>query len=315
MLLLAIVILALNTISKNGLPGGLGSLFGDPMQAYTGADRFDESLKIRIQQSLAGFYRSNAQGTITSQNVYSVENRCEIKENGYVWQVVTYHVALPSGARRNITHVQNAYILPYGTRKQGTTEVILCETRIVRQVWISGRDTCYGASHEDVLWEIVKGERGIEIQNVVYTPYDGSLDTLFPSGVLDLVDEIRLSECGRRSGIGAFVKNALSEDMASSSPAPVDSSGIISYIDSYYAPLLAELGSRLGIEKAAKARRVSFVVSIDSSGRVQDRIQVRPAELQDYFGPEVRSWRFPPIGTRAPLRIQHSLDLEQNRER
>ena len=90
---------------------------------------------------------------------------------------------------------RNGYLIPYGKRS-GKNDYA-CDVRIIRQTFIVGTDTCYGASQTDELWSIEKKPDVLMCNNRSFNSYSGKLEEFFPDGMIDLVDEMIMNGCAR----------------------------------------------------------------------------------------------------------------------
>ena len=181
------------------------SVFEDTMTTPTNQSKFSNRERDSLVELASGFwvYKSDTADLIT------IDDRLEITDNGYMWQVEQTQFTLPSGNKKNITHVFHGFFYPSSISVPDTTYVNIV-VRNLPQMWIYDDDTCiitkyFGGtrSHkviEDAFADLVVGDfkdeavdvflggKFFKMNNRKYTPYgDEDIQIFFPEGLIDKV--------------------------------------------------------------------------------------------------------------------------------
>ena len=111
--------------------------FEDTMTTPTEQSKFSKREMDSLVELASGFwvYKSDATDLIT------IDDRLEITDIGYIWQVEQVQFTLPSGNTKNIIHVFHGFFYPSSKAVPDTTYVNSV-VRSLPQMWIYGDDTC-----------------------------------------------------------------------------------------------------------------------------------------------------------------------------
>jgi hypothetical protein len=199
-LVLLVALIACIYIIQRIVTDGIPS---DKLSAYTGSlglaennyIQFDTLQQEEYKAPLAGFWESRRDTTI--ENIaLKVTDRIEIKQNGYIWQVIRYFTPTDS---TGTLHVVNSYALPYGLVKKDTTQIVV-QIRLIRQVYLAAADSGYGESNLDLVSTIQRSGDTLSIDHRVYTKWkEQNIASFFPPKTLGWVDSVRLSQCNTPS--------------------------------------------------------------------------------------------------------------------
>jgi hypothetical protein len=202
------------------------------MAKYTS---FDEKKKTELKARNAGFWQF-ASDTNATNSMISMTDRFELKPNGIFWQVTEYTIGLPSNKSTRFLHIANGYLNPFA-KVDTSFDRIVCDMHTIRQAFIMGHDTCYGASNTDTTWEVVANGKRFELGSRVYDSYDTSgpaLYAFFPKGAIDIVDKITIYQCTKATGFMAFAKSAIAADMVTVTVEKLTQDAVQKIIDAYY---------------------------------------------------------------------------------
>jgi hypothetical protein len=234
LVLLVVVAFFALRFARHGLPLQFSRalLHGSQKQYVSNqvARKYEDATVDSIQKLMGGFWVWAVDSPV------QVRDRLELRDNGIIWNQLQYRYPLPDGTTRTRHHMIHAYIEPYGM-KQGDSATSVCNAILIRQIWFSEDDTCFGSSNDTLMWQISRNESTLTFENRTYRPYTGSLDTFFVSGAVDLVDSVGIDNCPRPAHIRRFMR----EDIVTATdrvPAmPHTPSRIRTYIDRYYLPI------------------------------------------------------------------------------
>ncbi len=188
-----------------------------------------------IRGEWAGFWvyedTSADKGSEGTESVLSEVDRIEFKDNGIIWRVRDLEIYLEDYDTLNIRHIYQGYCRPF----KKMNDKINCETRLVKQVVIKNRDTCY-ATQEDVVWLADMREEEFFLNGKQYSDYgEDNLAEFFPEGNIDLVDDISIDKCYDGLGLEYILSRKLNSYFRSN---VLIADGIKESIRRYFFPLL-----------------------------------------------------------------------------
>lgn len=290
---LAILICGFYMVShfnRHGLPGHLSTFIN------TDADvtrhkmvQMSETQQDSIRKAVAGFWVSefkNQNGTVRKSD------HLEIRDNGIIWQVINWAVTFPSEDTLSMYLARNGYLIPYGKRsgKNGYA----CDVRIIRQTFIVGADTCYGASQTDELWSIEKSTDELMCNDRSFNSYAGKLENFFPDGMIDLVDELISTGCAPGYNLQSYARDAICAQLQSLAPIEFNKETMHQWISHYYGPLIVDdiLHSQL-LFSVPESLTVSFGISAEgkvTGSRIKSGVSGRVSQL---IMQSLNRWEFP----------------------
>lgn len=168
---------------------------------YSRLVEFTDEQRDSVKKEIAGFWTWNS-----PENAHiSIDDRLELTDNGYIWQVEKILCTLPSGKKKEIIHATHAYLHPSSKGVDDSTK-INCIIRILNQVWIDDNDTCIiskyidaegitsqgtAKSYKDLIKDIHVGNQQFELNSKPYIPYTSpDLETFFPPGIIEYVYDL-----------------------------------------------------------------------------------------------------------------------------
>ena len=292
LLLMWFLIRGLNT---TGLPAGLASLINSDFENFRNLEQFGEERSKEIQELLGGFW-TYSEGDPEKSPVAKREY-FDLVPNGMLWYVTDWTINTPSGDRHVMTHIIYGYVNPYSYSPGDSA--YYCETRILRQVYINGDvDTCYGAGHQDEIWQISRNGSKLNVNRREYQQYDGDTREFFPNNdQLDLIDKVTLGSCATTNL--PFLSKKLLARSLDAVPFFLRAQTVDSLIRAYYKPMvLDELARRYDPRAVPDAMAVRLTISPE--GAVSD-LRHKSAKLvtkrfDDLAVIDMRGWLFPPVG-------------------
>ena len=294
-MLLSVLVIAFvlyRSLIRDGLPGGLAGLLNADFEAYRNLSRFEEPQQVEIRNKLAGFWEYS-QGNPDEDPVSKTE-RLELIDNGIVWHIVSWVINLPSGAQNTLFHARQAYFTPFSYSQD--TSLIYCEALVVRQIFISGKDTCYGENHELEMWEMDIEENLLHFNNRVYSRYEGELADFFQDNrLLRVVDQIDLGPCEMGTTLRTISKGLIAEN-----PGEVEAGKreavINSMIEMYYRPLIIEEFTR-NQDQRTVPDSVNLTLVVSRDGAVTNirnhSTGLTTVRFNRALSHEIQSWVFP----------------------
>lgn len=184
------------------------SVFEDTMTTPTNQSKFTNKERDSVVELASGFwvYKSDTADLIT------IDDRLEITDNGYMWQVEQIQFTLPSGNKKSMTHVFHGFFYPSSKAVPDSTYVNSV-IRNLPQMWIDDGDTCvikkyYGASREHKIDDVVLADHGdfvvadykdeaidvfidgkqLKMNDKDYNPYKKKdIQNFFPKSLIDIV--------------------------------------------------------------------------------------------------------------------------------
>jgi hypothetical protein len=310
LVLLVVSWILITSINKSGLPAGLAGLINADYENFRNLERFDSAKTQEARERLAGFW-TYSYGEAPRSPVAKREYM-ELIGNGMLWMVREWSVRAPSGDVYAIAHVAMGFVSPYSYGPGGG---YYCETRLIRQAYVFGGDTCYGASQVDEVWEFgldTAGANGraLTVNRREYRPYAGDIKEFFPDGgLLDVVDKVSLSACPAAADLSRASKKLLARSMEAV-PFFARAGAIDSLIHLYYKPMvLEELARRYDPRAVPDAMSVKMTVSPD--GAVTD-LKYRGAKVvtkrfDDLALMDMKGWLYPPL---ADSREAQTLEIK-----
>lgn len=295
--------------NKSGLPPGIAGLLNGDYENFIDLEQFSEERSEEVKKQLAGFWVFS-EGDEKSDPVAKREY-LEIIDNGIIWHVKQWFLNDPAGVRRVLTNVVQGYVMPYSYSQDGS--VYVCETRTIRQVFIAGQDTCYGASHNDEIWQFSVNGNTLTVNRREYAPYNGELSAFFPDGdLLDLVDKVTLRNCAA-ADISNLAKKHLAESFIAL-PASARKQSVESLINTYYKPIVFdELVRRYDPRAVPDEMLLQFTLT--GQGSVTD-LKNRSAKIitkrfDDLAVIDIGGWLFPPAADeKEPRRVELTIRVK-----
>jgi hypothetical protein len=302
LLLLVLLILSwvlITGINKSGIPAGLAGLINSDFENFRNLERFDSAKADEVRGLVAGlwFFAEGEPG----KTPVSKRESLELKDNGIAWIVRVWEIRAPSGERHSVTQIATGYVSPYSYAPSGG---YYCETRIIRQVYIFGGDTCYGASQADEIWETSTGAAGgggneLSINRRLYKPYSGDTGKFYPEGIrLSVVDDISLDACPAAASLSWVSKKLLARSM-NAVPFFARAGAVDSLIHCYYKPLvLDELARRYDPRAVPGVMDVKLTLSPEGAvtGFKYRGGKVVTKRFDDLAVLDMKSWLFPEVG-------------------
>jgi hypothetical protein len=268
-------------------------------------NRFDDAQKEVVKKRFAGYWVFETD-TISGVNTIHKSDRVEYKDNGIIWQVITWDVAMPSGKRSTFHQVRTAYCNPFGTAGNGDT---ICETAVLKQAFLTRSDTCVDKSTKVVYLETWNARRNggkLNLCNREYTLYAGDPAAFFPDGMIRFVDSIMHRICNGQTYISEFVRASIAAELEKTVSSGDRGKEITTLIDRYYVPAVIAENWRGFSKSALKKIGVSFQVTPQGTITAGDGSEAFFKGL--LF--EMETWRFPkPVGNAGKTPIDHVFDL------
>jgi hypothetical protein len=275
-------------------------------------NRFDDTQKEVLKKRFAGLWIYETD-TVSEGNLIHKKDFLEFKDNGIIWQVISWDVLMPSGIRQSFSHVRTAYCNPFGTTENGDT---ICETAVLKQAFIAGNDTCVDKNTKVVLfetWDVKRHDTALNLCNREYSLYTGDPFAFFPEGMIRVVDSISKRLCNGQAYVSEFVRTAMAAEFQKMVSSGDRIAEVTSIIKRYYTPAVIAENWRGFSDAGPKKVSVSFQVtpegSIASMKLTADRDRGRMFFKGLQF--EMAAWRFPKqVGRDArTVRMEYHFDL------
>jgi hypothetical protein len=275
-------------------------------------NRFDDAQKEVLKKRFTGLWIYETD-TVSDQNLIHKKDFLEFKDNGIIWQVISWDVAMPSGIRQSFIHVRTAYCNPFGTTENGDT---ICETAVLKQAFIAGNDTCVDKNTKVVLfetWDVKRHGDTLNLCNREYSLYTGDPFSFFPDGMIRVVDSISKRLCNGQAYVSEFVRSAMAAEFQKMVSSGDRVAEVTSIIKRYYTPAVITENWRGFSGADTKKVNVSFQVtpegSIVSVKLTTDRDRGRMFFKGLQF--EMAAWRFPKLVGQAArtVRMEYHFDL------
>ncbi|MBN1130491.1 MAG: hypothetical protein JXA71_15975 [Chitinispirillaceae bacterium] len=283
------VIVFWQVINKVPVLFSLSSLNGG--RAEMAENRFNDEQKDLMKKRFAGYWEFETD-TISETNAVHKTDRIEYKDNGIIWQVIIWEIAMPSGERTTFHHVRTAYCNPFGLTDQGDT---ICEVGVYKQAVIAGGTTCVDNLVLLETWNAWRREDTLHLCNRSYTRYKGALASFFPGGLLGIVDSVWLRDCNGRRYISEFARTAVAADLEKMKSSGDRADEVRALVERYYIPAVIAENWRGFSKSTLKPVDISFQVTPSgtvtsarlASGRDDGKMYFRGLEY------EMATWRFP----------------------
>ncbi len=285
-------------VGKSGLPSGLASLLNSDFENYRNLDQFSEQKTKQVQKELADFW-TFSQGDPSSDPI-SKKEWVELIDNGILWQVTKWYINLPSGDKSELTHIIQGFVSPHSYNP--VDSMYHCEAHTIRQAFIVDKDTCYGQSHQDEMWEITRNGDKLIINKREYQKYSGDIHEFYPDNkLIDQVDRVDIPACHIGVSLSQLGKQVLAKSFV-----PLASSGrkkaVESMIGTYYKPMVID-----EITRRYDPRGVPEVMDLDltvsENGTVQSvknkTARLTTTRFDEAVIPDVKSWVFPSLSAKG----------------
>jgi hypothetical protein len=233
---------------------------------------YDDARRDAVRKAVAGFWMTAASDTQLTPAI-RVDDRVELKTNGIIWEVKQYHVVLPTRDTLAFTYVMTGYLMPYGQRLIADSSAF-SDIRVIYQVMIVDRDTCYGASDITTGW-LHSARPGADslmrIEGARYRPYRGALTSFFPSGAIDLVKKVNLNPCPQELSFFDVLKRRVSAGYRAAKEGVRDTTTVRQALDDYYSVLLKQaIGAQFSIGDIEKTPVVVLRFRVADDGSIGD---------------------------------------------
>ena len=297
--MLVVILLFATGLQRSGLPSNLATLVHGDYENFRYLEPFDSLKTLEVQAELAGFW-TFAEGDAEASPVAKREY-IELIDNGILWQVNEWFINAPSGGRNVVTQVKNGFVNPYSYNP--ANDAFYCETRIIRQFFVAGADTCYGASQVDEIWHVNKTADGaLMVNNRGYRPFEGDIGEFFPDGgLLDIIDDINMRRCASATDMQFIAKRVLARSLE-----PVmffiRAQTVNELVNAYYKPIVFdELALMHDPRTVPEVMNVRLTIAPDGS---VSNVRHRPAGLMERqitrrFDEralmDMPGWLFPPV--------------------
>lgn len=232
---LVIGYLGFKILKRGDMSAGLNAFVNMDMENIRPLQAMEEEKKLALQKVFGGFYVHETGDTSAKVRKYDC---LELRDNGIIWQVIEWRVQYPSGDTVSYYHIRYGYLNPYSVAGNGKD--IVCEVRTIRQVFIHGTDTCFGASQVDELWQTRKEDTLLVMNRKEYTPYKGELSTFFPVGMIDLIDKLINKDCTHGYSAAMGIRDYLADYFRTSAATGADTISIANILSTYFIPSFAE---------------------------------------------------------------------------
>ncbi len=293
---LGIVVFFAFRVSQHGIPLRLSRLLlQGSRKPYVGNQvrhKFSDTQIDSVHRAMAGFW------VHTSTTPVRMVDRLELKENGIIWQQVSYRYMLPDSTSQRRHHMMHAYVKPYGTREDESYTSI-CNAILIRQIWFSSQDTCYGSSNDTLMWQLRHVDDTLWFEDRAYVPYSGTLDTFFLTGAVDLVDSVGIGDCPRGWGFTTMMKKDVLDAVSRVPFLRRTRTQVRGFIDRWYRPLVVLKQTGPLVRNAFPDNNTLRAdITITASGRVTHIELSGVDSWHDLRKKQLRSemgeWRFPP---------------------
>jgi len=238
-LLIAILVigfLGYQVLKKGGLSAGLNAFVNMDVQNMRPLQAMADEKKVALQKTFGGFWVNETADSTARVRKYDC---LELKENGIIWEVIHWNIRYPDGDSSSVYHVRYGYLNPYGLAADDKD--VVCEVRTIRQIYIYGNDTCFGASQVDELWQTRKEDSLLIMNRKRYQPYHGELTVFFPEGMIDLIDKLINNDCRHNFSVATLIKEKLGEYISTiSGEKTADSTSIGELLHTYFEPAFIE---------------------------------------------------------------------------
>lgn len=306
---------------------------------YRHAKRFDREQKAAFLKEHAGLWHYRLD-TLAGGFRLRKSDLVELKDNGIIWQVVSWNVIMPGDTGRSFYQVRTCYIEPYGTLDGDT----LCDAFTIHQTFVRGRDTCFGGWNFLDLWNVRAEHGSLVMSSRSYQRYSGEPKNFFPSGMIDLVGlgggqnrffkktrtgptgaiielseplkkatraagAIGMPDCLDMYSLSDIVKKNLFAEFGASGKKIQDPGEAAAIIERYHRPLF--LDEQLRIFPRRKPGEITVSFQLRQDGTVADIKLSSPEAIDKMFRTaavrEIGTWRLPPASQQFNLSCTFSL--------
>lgn len=300
----AAILFLYKNLKTNGLPSHFSSMLSGEFDNYRNLKALDSTSVDSIRNQIAGFWVHSSGDSSTAVRITDC---LELQKSGIIWQVIRWDINYLNVDSVSLYHIRHCYLNPYSLSVDSSE--IIHDVRILRQSFIKGEDTCYGASQIDNMWRGRWLDGILELNRKKYTKYTGSLQTFFPENMIDLVDKIDISECSGSSQLTPhsveFLRNLFADNQSVIQP---DNKKVIYDFYDYFLKdeLIEALPYLSSIEDS-----VPIILTIQPDGNVQNVILqgnvVVQNKLQEQILKEAFSWKFPVRQSESAIEIHYTL--------
>ncbi len=300
----AAILFLYRNLKTNGLPSHFSSMLSGEFDNYRNLKALDSTRVDSIKNQVAGFWVHLSGDSSTAVRITDC---LELQKTGIIWQVIRWDINYLNADSISLYHIRNCYLNPYSLSTDSSE--VICDVRVLRQSFVYGDDTCYGASQVDNLWRSKWSDGVLELNKKRYTHYSGPIEKFFPDSIIDLVDKIDIFECKGSSQLTprsiGFLKSKFEENQ---SVIQLDNKKVIYDFYDYFLKdeLIESLPYLSSIDDS-----VAIVLTIQPDGNVQnvalkDNVVVQN-KLQEQILKEAFSWKFPVRQSDGAIEIQYTL--------
>ncbi|MBN1603990.1 MAG: hypothetical protein JW915_20430 [Chitinispirillaceae bacterium] len=286
----AAILFFYRNLRKDGLPSHLSSMFSGEFENYRNLKALDSTQVDSIKKEFAGFW---VYTTGDSTSAVRVTEMLELQKSGIIWEVIRWDLRFLTADSVTLYQIRHCYLNPYSLSSD--TSDVICDIRVLRQSFIIGEDTCYGTSQVDNMWRARRIGDEFELSRKRFKRYNGSLESFFPHGMIDLVDKVDLSECKGATQLTPFAKNFLEKIFLETDAVilPDNRKIIYDYYDTFLkAELIESLPYLSSIDDS-----IPLMITVNPDGVVQDASipnqVVLQSKLQEVILKEALAWKFP----------------------
>lgn len=233
---------------------------------------YDDARRESVRKAVAGFWMTAPSDTQLTPAV-SVDDRVELKNNGIIWQVKQYRVVLPAKDTLHFTYVMTGYLIPHGQRLIADSAAY-SDIRVLYQVFITNKDTCYGASDITTGWSHAAkplADSTMRIDGRRYAAYKGELTAFFPKGAINLVKNIALNPCAQDLSFYDVLSKKVSAEYSAMRQPARDTTQVRQAIEDYYSLMLSQaIAAQFSIGDIEKTPVVSLKFTVKPNGSMVD---------------------------------------------
>lgn len=327
-----IVLIFFMIASKNVKSVETGSKILNGVTRYKG---FSEKEKDDLKLRNAGFWEYESE---TAASIRVVD-RIELKSNGIFWRIFRYSIDLPSGDSTRFIHISTGYLNPFCKLGAHNTDSIICDVRTIKQSYIMGKDTCYGAANIDTTWNLVANGKRFELGRRIYSAYDTTgpgLIKFFPAGALDIVDKHKnkaymvgnktvflvknqaqaiaaaksketfdFCQCPAVCSFESFAQKAIASDMSTVKVDSLTTEAAQKTIDAYYRVFIEATMKNGANSSAGESGNAKVIFDIDRNGKVTNaavvKLSKKDNKLEHAILSDIMAWTFPQCQTSKAL--------------
>jgi hypothetical protein len=300
--LLAVVVILFivsQRLSTGKLPGAdmtklqLGLAKLNSMQLYS------ETKKDSVRKAVAGLWMTAPESRALT-GMIDLDDRIEMKDNGIIWQVKTYTVALPSGDTSRYSYIMTGYLLPFGQRLAADSTAY-SDVRVIYQVMIKDKDTCYGESNIMTGWSHAPRKAADSImmfEGTKYRLYSGDVTRFFPAGAVNLAKKLSLNPCKIDYTFFESLERRIAGAFEMKTGATRDTAEIHSIVTNYYAPLVKlAVAAQFSIGDIEKTRDIAISFTVKPDGTVAKSSVVKNLPgifaIERFVANAALLWKFP----------------------